>query len=296
MRHNVQNLFLAFAALLLAGLSTGCEKADGLSGSDSLSLDERSYNTLSGYVPNMPLVALTSGNELASLVSGPPAAEVSRVPITGVRPEEVILAIDTRPKTRELYGISDQSVLYKLDASTGVATPVSGSSLDPAVNGKLVSFDFNPMDDLIRITTENGQNLRVSPVTGAVVGIDIPINFNLTALGCSAYSYTLGYSRSMYYGISQGDGTLYRSTNPNGGVIQYVGNTGFEFIGDGGFEIATGNTAFVVQYCSGKGGTALGAIDPNAPEAYRLLLVNLKTGRASSLGVVKDYIGLAQRG
>jgi hypothetical protein len=295
MRHNVQNLFLALAALLLAGLTTGCE-TDGLSGSDSLSLDERGYNTLIGYVPNTPLVALTAGNELASLVSGPPAMELSRVPITGVRPDEVILAIDTRPKTRELFGISDQSILYRLDPATGVATAVSGAALQPAVNGKLVSFDFNPVDDLIRLTTEGGQNLRVSPVTGAVVGVDLPINFNQTALGCSAYSYALGASRSMYYGISHGDGTLYRSTNPNGGVIQYVGNTGFEFIGDGGFEITTGNTAFVVQYCSGKGGTSLGAIDANAPEAYRLLLVNLKTGRASSLGLVKDYIGLAQRG
>jgi hypothetical protein len=296
MRHNVQNLFLAFAALLSAGLSTGCEKTDGLSGSDSLSLDERSYNTLSGYVPNTPLVALTSGNELASLVSGPPALELSRVPITGVRPDEIILAIDTRPKTREVFGISDQSVLYRLDPATGAATAVSGAPLEPAVNGKLVSFDVNPVDDLIRLTTEGGQNLRVSPVTGAVVGVDVPINFNQTALGCSAYSYALGASRSMFFGISHGDGTLYRSTNPNGGVIQYVGNTGFEFIGDGGFEITNANTAFVVQNCRGKGGTALGAIDGNAPEAYRLLLVNLKTGRASSLGVVKDYIGLAQRG
>src|SRR5690606_13642359 len=139
------------------------------------------------------------------------------------------LAIDTRPKTRELFGISDQSILYVLDAATGVATPISGKALDPAVNGKLVSFDFNPMDDLIRITTETGQNLRVSPVSGAVVGVDLPVNFNLTALGCSAYSYTIGYNRSMYYGISQGDGTLYRSTNPNGGVIQFVGNTGYDF-------------------------------------------------------------------
>ena len=295
MRHNVQTLFLAFTALLLAGLTTGCD-SDGLSGSDSLTLEERGYNTTIGYVPNTPLVALTARNELASLVSGPPAAEVGRVQITGVRPEEVILAIDTRPKTRELFVISDQSVLYTLDASTGVATPVSGASLDPAVNGKLVSFDFNPMDDLIRITTETGQNLRISPVTGAVVGVDVPINFNLTALGCSAYSYTIGYNRSMYYGISQGDGSLYRSTNPNGGVIQYVGNTGYEFIGDGGFEITTGNAAFVAQYCKAKGGGGFGSTDATVPEAFRLLLVNLKTGQTTSLGEVKEYIGLAQRG
>src|SRR5690606_28741242 len=116
---------------------------------------------------------------------------------TGLRDGEFILAIDTRPLTRGLYGISSESFLYQLDAATGEAVPVSLEPLSPAVNGKLISFDFNPADDIIRLTTETGQNLRISPFTGAVVGVDVPFNFGQSILNASAYSYRLGYERSV---------------------------------------------------------------------------------------------------
>lgn len=292
MRHFFQFCLLALLAVS-ATLITGCDK-DSASGSDSLTLEERGFNTTIAYT-NTPLVGLTSTNELLSMVSGPPAVVSGRVPITGLRDGERILAIDTRPKTRELFGVSDMSFLYTLDPETGVATLVSDIPMDPAVKGDIVSLDFNPMDDLIRLTTDAGQNLRISPVSGAVVGVDLPMNFGQTVIASSAYSYVFGSGRSMYYGLSAPEGVLWRSGNPNSGALQYVGDTGFDFLGDGGFEITNSNTAFVAQYCKARGGS-IGAIDNTVSEAFRLMYIDLKSGKAVILGEIKECIGLAQRG
>ncbi len=89
--------------------------------------------------------------------------------ITGLQVGEKIEAIDTRPNTSILYGYSDQNRLYTLDTNTGVATQV-GAQL--ALTGLVADIDFNPTVDRLRIVTNNGENVRVDPDTGVIVGTD----------------------------------------------------------------------------------------------------------------------------
>ncbi len=93
------------------------------------------------------------------------------IAISGLQPGEMLLGIDVRPATNELYALGDSSRLYRIDSETGMATAV-GPVLDPMLNGDEFGFDFNNAVDRIRIVSDTGQNLRAHPDTGEVVAVD----------------------------------------------------------------------------------------------------------------------------
>jgi hypothetical protein len=286
-----------FSAAVLTGLlfTTGCSTDDGVKPLDDSQIEARGL--ISGIPPNTPLIGLSPTNELVNLLSGPPAVDMGTVAITGLRSDETMLAIDTRPKTKQLFGVSDYNIIYRIDPVTGVATPVSPNGFTPVIDGKMVGFDFNPADDLIRLITDSGQNLRISPITGAVVGVDVNINSFTAAINASAYTPVLS-GKATLYDIDIAGGYLYKQFSPNTGILQLVGSTGYEFTGEGGFDITSSNIAFAVQYGHsrvpqpGYGGS-LGGNDDTTQDAYRLYTVNLKTGLFSSYGKVRPMIGLA---
>jgi len=295
MRLNIKLFNLGTAAILGVLLATGCTNDENISPLDNVALEERS---LIGTAPSVPLVGLTPTNELVLLLSGPPVVEKGVVPITGLRIEESMLAIDFRFKTRELYGISNQGYIYKISPVTGLATQVSQFPITPALTGETVGFDFNPADDLIRLVTDQGQNLRISPVTGQVVGVDVNLNPGTPAIQGAAYSYGNKYSKAALYDIDAAQQALFVQNPADAGVLERVGLLGFVFSGEGGFEITNKNLAFAVQY--GKSlfpGTDAGSgnHDVITEDAYRLLSINLIYGSARSYGRVRPMIGLASR-
>lgn len=246
---------------------------------------------------NTLLIGLSPNNELIHLNSGPPVQEVGRIAITGLRSEELIIAIDTRPKTKQLFGISNQSILYRIDPVSGVAIAVSGLSLSPAINGSLVGFDFSHIDDLIRLVTDTEQALRISPTTGAVVGVDGFFGLNATQINSIAFSFGSRTTKASLYDLDTSSGNLLKQSAYNGGSLTIVGHTGFYFTGEGGFEITSDNSAFAVQYGvsrlpAGFGGAGY---DDITQESHRLLYINLLTGKATSWGRVSPLIGLAAR-
>lgn len=282
----------AFVGILLA---TGCTNEDTASPNDNGSIEERS---LIGTIPSVPLIGLTPTNELVHLLSGPPVVEKGLVPITGLRPDELMIAIDTRVKTKELYGVSNQSVIYKINPVTGVATAITGQPMVPAIEGTMVGFDFDPVEDMIRIVSELGQNLRLSPVTGQVLVIDTPLNPGTPSVQGGAYSYAGRNTRSMFHTLDVTEQALFRQHPASNGYMFKVGNLGYTFSGDGGFEITNKNQAFAVQF--GKSnfpGTDAGSssYDDITVDAYRLLVINLTYGGAKSFGRVRPMIGLTVR-
>jgi hypothetical protein len=186
MRLSLKLFNFGAAAFLGVLLTTGCTNEDNVSPNDNGSIEERG---LINTVPSIPLIGLTPTNELVHLLSGPPVVEKSVVPITGLRPDELIIAIDTRVKTKELYGVSNQSVIYKINATTGLATAITGQPMVPAIEGTMVGFDFDPIEDMLRVVSNTGQNLRLSPETGQVLVIDTPLNPDTPAVQRAAYSY-----------------------------------------------------------------------------------------------------------
>lgn len=288
------NLF-NLSAVVISGfmMMPGCTSDENLKPTDESQLETRGL--ISGGSANTALIGLSANNELVNLLSGPPATEQSVIPIVGLRSEEVILAIDTRTKTKQLYGVSDRSIIYIIDKFSGVATPLFSGPFSPVISGNVVAFDINPADDLIRLITDTGQSLRISPVTGAVVGVDNFVNILQTVINSVAYLPTssTGGAKSVLYDIDIASGNLYKqltATSP----LQLVGNTGFAWQGEGGFDITPAGAGFAVQYGHARTSGGFGS-DDLSQDAYRLYSINLKTGKATSLGKVRPMIGIAQK-
>jgi len=287
--------FGAFASLAIL-LATGCTNDENLAPQDNASIEERSL--ISGPV-SVPLIGLTPQNELVHLLSGPPVVEKGVVPISGLlRPEEWIAAIDYKALSRELYGVSNQSIIYKINPTSGVATPVTGFTFDPPISGNMVAFDIDPVEDVIRLITSSGQNLRISPITGGVLSVDSTLNPGTPAIQSIAYSYATKFSKAALYDIDSTEQALFVQNPAVGGRLEKVGPLGFTFEGEGGFEITNKNMAFAVQYgrnLFGGGNAGSTQHDVVTEDAYRLLSINLNYGGAISLGRVRPLIGLAAR-
>ena len=268
-----------------------CTKDEGIKPTDDVMIEQRG---LTGGFNSVALIGLSTENELVNLMSGPPVRELSRVPIIGLKSEESIIAIDTRPRNKQLFGVSNFSILYQIDPLSGIVHAVSGVPLSPAINGTTVGFDFNPLDDMIRLITDEGQALRISPTTGAVVGVDALFNTNLIPINSIAFSSTIGTTKSGLYDLDPKNGNLYRQSSSNGGSLVMIGSTGFLFSGEGGFEITNTNIGFTVQYGRSRFPAGFGSVgfDDITQDSYRLLNINLKTGKTLSFGKVSPMIGL----
>jgi len=283
---------------LMTGLLffAGCQKDDAASPANSI--DERSTTT---YVSSMNLYGLGPSNELYSYRSGPPATYMSETQIRGLRDGETMLAIDVRPATKTLYGVSSMSALYKIDPATGMATPAAQSGVGtsgstspttftPTLDGTTVAMDFNPQMDRLKVMTDKGQNLTINPTTGQVtnVGITTSPTYGINSI---AYSNNFtGTAGTSLYDIDAFSGQLFRMSSTGSQTL--VGTTGLTMTGEGGFDISRSGQAVGAFLASGPAGYGTSP-DAQAEEAYRLYLISLRNGQVTDLGKVKPMIGVA---
>src|SRR5262249_54261833 len=118
--------------------------------------------------------AITAGNVLISFDSATPGTLSSQVLVTGLQAGEAIMGIDIRPANGLLYALGSSDSLYTIDTTTGFATFVG--NLGVSLTGSSFGFDFNPVPDRIRVTSDSDENLRLNPNTGAVQATDTPLN------------------------------------------------------------------------------------------------------------------------
>ncbi|MCC3152020.1 DUF4394 domain-containing protein [Hymenobacter sp. BT770] len=98
--------------------------------------------------------------------------------VTGVSTGQVLVGIDSRPKTGQLYALgynsaatTDNAQVYTVNFGTGAVTPVGSVitiNLGSATAGQ-IGFDFNPIVDQIRVVSTTGANYRLSPIDGSVI-------------------------------------------------------------------------------------------------------------------------------
>ncbi len=199
--------------------------------------EELSINP-SGVRPNIAFVGLTNTNATTS-----PAGQLIRynannvnqvvgaaVNITGVQTGESIIAIDYRPATGMLYGISNQSRLYILNPLNGNSRAVNSTPFAPALPttaGIVAGFDFDPTLDIIRLITKTGQNYRLNPNDGSILATDGAINgVSDAVLAEAAYTNNLnGSTTTELYNLDLINARLYKQV-PNTGVLTTVGSLG----------------------------------------------------------------------
>lgn len=237
-------------------------------------------------LPDATVYALTNANQLVQVSLKTLSAPAVTVPISftaGTPMDERILAIDFRPATGQLYGVSNMSRLFVINPITGFARALTTTPFTPAIAGTTVGLDFNPTVDRIRLVTATGQDLRLNPETGTVAAVDGPIN-GVSGAMITEVAYTnnkAGATTTTLYDIDPATDRLYIQNPPNNGTLTDVGPLGLDITGAAGFDIApSDNTQGLV------------AVMFNG--ASELDQINLATGRLQKLGNLPGtIIGLA---
>jgi hypothetical protein len=234
------------------------------------------------------LFALTADGRLLTMRAGVPGRITSELNLTGIPASERLVGIDFRPKTSQLYAVDTASRVYTIEIDSGKATQVGNAPFAPALDGFSTGLDFNPVPDRIRLITNNEQNLRLNPDTGATAGVDTALSYDAADLnaGTNPLAVGAGYTNSRAGATST---TLYvieaekdvlttqgsiggAPVSPNTGRLFTIGKLGIDVSEIVGFDIAPrGNAAF------------LAATAPNGITT-QLYTVNLNTGSTVLLG------------
>lgn len=217
--------------------------------------------------PDVIFYALSASNVLDKYNARAPETLLNSVTITGIQMGETIRAIDFRPATGQLYGISSGSRVYVINPETGAARMIGAGPFVPALIGDYVSLDFNPTVDRMRVTSSSGQNLRLNPETGTVAAVDGNINGQAGAM-ISEVAYTnnfAGAATTTLYDIDVASQKLFIQNPPNAGTLVEVDSLLLKVTGQGGFDIS-------------PDGIALGLFEVN--KKATLFTIELATGLA----------------
>jgi trimeric autotransporter adhesin len=237
--------------------------------------------------------AVTASGKLINFNIVTPSAINSTVNITGLQPGELVVGIDFRPRTGQLFGVTTQSRVYTIDTTTGAVTLVGTVPFTPGVTGFAYGVDFNPVPDLIRVVTnQDDQNLRVNPNTGVMAGVDTTLAFNTTdpnepnvgadpnIVGAAYTNSFSGATTTTLYGIDSDldilvtQGGLNGNPSPNGGQLFTVGSLTVDTTEMVGFDIAA------------PGDIALASLTSPGLTTSSLYWIDLPTGTATPIAQI----------
>jgi len=284
---------LAAAVAMSAALTIG-----GIAPANAQVLPNAGFFPRSGQT----LYGLTTTNRIVTFSTGFSALATNDVPVTGLSAGEQLIGIDRRPRTGVIYGVGKLGTagrLYTVDPTTGVATFVADLVGAPTataprggpivLSGTEFGFDFNPVPDALRITSDTGQNLRVipgdrTPATGPALRAgdtftDGVLNADVTpATGVTAAAYTNNLpmpTSTTLFDLDTRRDLLVRQDPPNAGTLVTVGSLRFPVGTVAGFDIVT----------AGGIDTAYAAINLGVAPFTFLAQIDLSTGQATVLSV-----------
>ena len=241
---------------------------------------------IGGEASALAVYGVTTGNSLVRFDSATPGTINSTVAVTGLN-GATFRGIDFRPVDGLLYGVSSDSRLYTINLSSGAATAI-GAPGAFALSGNSFGFDFNPVPDRIRVTSDADQNLRLNPNDGTLTATDGTLAYaagvaNPNIVG-SAYTNSFpGATTTTLYGIDSDLNILVTQAPPNNGTLNTVGALNFDTTDLVGFDIFFfGNQAFA----SLGTGTGLNAVSS-------LFSINLTTGAATRIGAIGNGLAIA---
>lgn len=236
------------------------------------------------------LFGLTGTGSIISFDSAAPGVLLTNVAITGTTGP--LIGIDTRPATAVIYTANSAGQIYTLNPFTGAAAPVAVSTVPPA--GTAFGFDFNPVPDRLRTTSNSDQNLRTNVATGATIvdgtlayaAGDANFGANPNIVG-SAYTNSFRPSPratpgTTLFNIDSGLDILTTQIPPNNGTLNTVGGLGVDTDGNVGFDL------------SGASGVAYASLTTGGVSS--LYTIDLGTGAATLVGQIGPGGGLVLTG
>lgn len=267
-------------------------------------------------VPAQPapevLWAVTSHGTLVRLLASRPDIVEPERPLIALAAGDELVGMDFRVAKGVLYTLSRSGKLYTVNTATASLNPVGAQApLAVPLRGTRWGVDFNPAADRIRVVSDEGQNLRLHPETGAVVDFDPSTDGvqpdpdlryadgdrqagHRPQLVSAGYTYnTRDDKLTTNFAIDARLGTLVTQgsregdvpvESPNLGVLRTVGELGTGPLLDAAFDISdVRNTAWLAARTAAEPRTTL----------YR---VDLTTGVAQRQGVLGNgqaLLGLA---
>ena len=265
--------------------------ATGLALAACVTLDEPPANAL-----KQTLLAVTAEGELLRVAAARPQQVLERRTLRGLAAGETLVGLDFRVARGQAYALSSRGQLYALDLAAAQLKPL-GTPL--ALQGRQFGLDFNPAADRLRVVSDQGQNLRLHPDSGALVDGDATqpglqgdpaLHFasgdthagRAPRVVAAAYTYHPRDDKlTTNYAIDAGLGALLMQgsaegaqpvVSPNTGRLTTVGLLGTGALQDAAFDIAdTDNTALAALRSAGH---------------TRLYRIALASGRATLLGTL----------
>jgi hypothetical protein len=229
-----------------------------------------------------------TGNALVVFGALRPDVIQRRAVITGLQPGEQALGIDFRPLDGKLYAFGSSNRVYTLDTLTAVATAVGSAAFAPALSGASFGVDFNPVPDRIRVHSDQRQDLRLNPVTGALAAVDSALTYRAgdpgfgsapTVAGTASTNGIAGATTTTLLAIDAARDALVILPNPNGGLLTSVGLLGVNTTADVGFDIAGNNGTALVTLTTGLGANGTGST---------LFQINLSSGSLFVVGNISN--------
>ncbi|MFD1256182.1 DUF4394 domain-containing protein [Mucilaginibacter terrae] len=271
----------ALCAVALLLITSSCKKDN-----DNINQGEQIV-----VAPNVNVYALQQDNKILAFNAQSGTIFNQATSITGMQTGENMLAIDYRPATGQLYGVSSGSRIYVINPLTAVARAIGSAPFTPAIDGTVIGIDFNPTVDRIRLVTSNGQNLRLNPETGTVAFTDAAIN-GASGAKISSVAYTenkAGAATTILYDIDAVTKKLYKQDPPNDGRLVEVGALGVDATEVTDFDISPdGKAALVPITVGGKQGMYV--LDLTNGKAYKSLEFPVKV---LSLAIQTDPVAYA---
>src|SRR4030095_16308652 len=129
----------------------------------------------------------------------------------------------------------------------------SAAPFATALSGDRFGVDFNPTNDLLRIVSDFGQNLRVSPSTGALVRAAAsltsvsPASVTPRVVSAAYLNNFAGAARTRLYDVDANLQTLALQLPPNNGTLTAVAGLAVSLVGPVGFDISPSNEAFLAS-------------------------------------------------
>ena len=237
--------------------------------------------------------------------------------ISGVAVGEMVVGIDFRPQTGQLYAFgvnaaANTGTLYLVDPQTGAAaavgTPGQIAFVDGAGNPvdlpaeRATAWTSTRRSTVSAITTDTGLNFRINPNNGAAVDGDaVTAGINRTgrstaspgSTGVSANAYTNSFGQPLpgvvttLYTLDAASNSLFIQNPPNAGtqtaqVTVKLGGSPLDFTSVNGFDIPAGVTVATSNSAAagfGFAGLTVGGVTS-------LYLINLVSGDAINLGAI----------
>ncbi|MES2587965.1 MAG: DUF4394 domain-containing protein [Bacteroidota bacterium] len=183
--------------------------------------------------------ALTSNSYLISFDSNMPSTVREHKSLSGLTAGQALVGLDSRPLNGVLYSLgynttSGETQLYTLNPMNG-SLSIVGSSFILGTGLTHFSFDFNPTVDRIRVTTMQGNNLRLNPNSGALAFTDGNLTYNVVDVNAAEMSsviagaYTnsyIGGTATQLFGYDAMLNTLTLQNPPNNGTLNTIGSSG----------------------------------------------------------------------